>query len=113
MNWASQLFEFTVLTHPRVCVQELEYCQSVVLSVTDDVGVHTVIADLLSAMSSRCSLVDVVCSSLRFSLRYMRVETYNENAQFASMFSFAHGAYRQECCSHLEKGPPFTQTTGN
>ena len=35
--------------------QELEYSQSVVLSVTDDIGVHTVIADLLSAMTTSSS----------------------------------------------------------
>lgn len=35
--------------------QELEYSQSVVLSVTDDAGVHTIIDDLLSAMTSNPS----------------------------------------------------------
>ena len=39
------------MVHINHCLQELQYCQTVVLSVVDDLGVRVVMDELLSAPS--------------------------------------------------------------
>lgn len=41
-----------LLQHSLRCPQELEYCKKVVLSVTDDIGVRTIMEDLLSTINA-------------------------------------------------------------
>ena len=58
-------FVFLPPPHPPPCTQELGYCQSVVLSVTDDVGVRIVMDDLLSSChhqqaALRCAAVTIL-----------------------------------------------------